>query len=88
MSGVQDIICAEELAGEKERILKDDGVVIRDEEHLMYYREFLRAFPDGLDGKDRRGRLPCVGCGYELKHDKALFCRQLPLLFPPQSAVC
>lgn len=82
--GVQERVSTSELASEKERILREQGVTIRDEEHLVYYREFVTQFPDGhLKGQERKGRLPCVGCGYELKHEKALFCRESPLALSP-----
>jgi hypothetical protein len=39
-----DLISSEELEKEQELISREDGVVIRDSEHLWYYREFLRQF--------------------------------------------
>lgn len=41
-----DLIGAEELESEKLRVAKDDAVTIRDSEHLWYYREFLKQFPE------------------------------------------
>jgi len=39
------LIDAAELESEQKRIAKEDGVKIRDSEHLCYYREFLKQFP-------------------------------------------
>jgi hypothetical protein len=65
---------AAELSQEQERIKGEEGVAIRNAEHLVYYREFKRQFPEGIPGRARHGSLPCVGCGYQLKHATALFC--------------
>lgn len=68
------LVSPEHLAEEQARIAQEDRVVIRDAEHLVYYREFMRLYPEGLPRKARHSTLPCVGCGYQLKHDQALFC--------------
>lgn len=41
-----ELISTAELEAEKQRIATDEGVTIRDSEHLWYYREFLRQFPE------------------------------------------
>ena len=65
---------ADELAGAQAHAKECDGVVLRNREHLVYYREFQKQFPDGVPGRARHADLPCVGCGYQLKHKTALFC--------------
>lgn len=39
-----DLIAADELESEK-KLIAEDGITIRDSEHLWYYREFLKQFP-------------------------------------------
>lgn len=68
---------------ERDLIFEEQGVVIKDLEHLFYYREFLRCFPPevnalkeaglGLD-IERFAAHPCIGCGYELRKPDDLFC--------------
>ena len=68
---------------ERDRISEEQGVVIKDLEHLFYYREFLRCFPPtsenlknaglGLD-IDRFAADACIGCGYQLRKPDDLFC--------------
>jgi asparagine synthase (glutamine-hydrolysing) len=38
---------------EKDRIQREDSVTIRDVEHLFYYNEFRKVFPNGLDQHER-----------------------------------
>ena len=67
------------------RLLEEQGVAIKDVEHLYYYREFLKCFPPpeatggsllagcGLD-IDRFAGDDCVGCGYRLRNPSDMFC--------------
>lgn len=61
------------FAGEQARILREDGVAIRDPEHLAYYEEFRRAFGDHPPVL-RGGPDPCQGCGFELSSKSSDFC--------------
>ena len=71
------------FAKEKDIILNDHGVTIKDVEHLYYYREFLRCFPPeqgalmtaGKDINIERFTVDaCVGCGYRLRKSDDMFC--------------
>ncbi len=64
----------DELKSEQARLKAEAHVVIRDAEHLVYWRTFCKAFPEGVTGKTRFGDRPCVGCGYQLSRPTALFC--------------
>ncbi|KAI8350546.1 hypothetical protein B0O80DRAFT_500736 [Mortierella sp. GBAus27b] len=75
---LQDAISQEELKKEQEEILANDGIKIRDAEHLRYYRVFKKViggdpstYPETLQ-KD--GRDPCPGCGFNLTKPDQTFC--------------
>lgn len=69
------IISKEEVEAEKVRILQSERVVIRDAEHLYYYREFKKCFPtDDSLGVERFGSDPCIACGYQLRNIEEMFC--------------
>ena len=56
-------------ANEILRIKQEDGVTIRDLEHLYYYREFRRAFVKDEDvGVPRFSTDPCIGCGFQVQY--------------------
>ena len=69
---------------ERDMILEREGVVIKDLEHLFYYREFLRCFPSDSTGLKKKGLgldierfvadACCIGCGYQLRKPDDLFC--------------
>ncbi|KAG0349615.1 hypothetical protein BG004_000021 [Podila humilis] len=74
----QESMTEQDLATEQERILKEDGIKIRDVEHLQYYKVFLKVF-----GRDsslyppklvKDGRDPCPGCGFNLTTADQTFC--------------
>ncbi|KAF8941000.1 hypothetical protein EDD21DRAFT_350142 [Dissophora ornata] len=74
----QEAMDPEELKREQERILAEDGIKIRDAEHLQYFRVFKKVFgndkstyPEKLK-KD--GRDPCPGCGFNLTTPDQTFC--------------
>ena len=56
-------------ANEFLRIKQEDNVIIRDLEHLYYYREFRRIFPtDEEVGVPRFSTDPCIGCGFQVHY--------------------
>ena len=68
---------------ERDMIFEREGVVIKDLEHLFYYREFLRCFPSDCTGLKKKGlgldierfvADACIGCGYQLRKPDDLFC--------------
>ena len=74
---------------EKIRLLSEEGVTIKDVEHLYYYRQFLKSFPPpdskgiGEDNRLLAGQGidierftidACVGCGYKLRKPDDMFC--------------
>jgi asparagine synthase (glutamine-hydrolysing) len=61
------------LATEKDRIAREDRVVIRDAEHLAYYRAFRTVFPSALEGR-RFGADACARCGFDLPAPDSTFC--------------
>ena len=69
-----DRIPAGRFASERQRILEDERVEIRDPEHLAYYRRF-RAVLGGDRTGARFGPNGCTACGYDLEDDRTLFCR-------------
>ncbi len=62
-----------ELELEQRRILREEGIEIRDAEHLAYFRVFREVF-DGKPPVPRHGADPCPKCGYELPSREADFC--------------
>ncbi|KAF9175122.1 hypothetical protein BGX21_007355 [Mortierella sp. AD011] len=74
----QESTSLEELKEEQDRILAEDGVKIRDAEHLEYYKVFKRAFGDDLSTYPEKlrkdGRDPCPGCGFNLSSPEQTFC--------------
>jgi asparagine synthase (glutamine-hydrolysing) len=58
---------------ERRRILGEDGVEIRDPEHLAYYDAFVRVFR-GRPPLVRDGRDPCPKCRYEMPSPDSDFC--------------
>lgn len=63
----------EQFERDRSRILREDRVVIRDPEHLTYYRAFRSVFGDrpplARDGSD-----PCPFCHFELPSPESDFC--------------
>lgn len=66
-------IPSSELEREQHRILRDEGIEVRDAEHLAYYRVFREEFPKGPQ-VPRHGADPCPKCGYELPSRESDFC--------------
>lgn len=75
---LQESMTPEDLKAEQDRILKEDGVEIRDVEHLEYFKVFKRVFGDDLNAYPEKltkdGRDPCPGCGFNLRSLDATFC--------------
>lgn len=63
---------------EAARIKTEDGVIIRDAEHLHYFRVFKGLFgtEKGIEipGWPRHGSDPCLECGWQLESPTQLFC--------------
>ncbi|GAB4816888.1 hypothetical protein N2152v2_003934 [Parachlorella kessleri] len=58
-----------------QRAAAEEGVEIRDREHLHYYQVFRTVFPGGeVLGKPRFGSDPCPKCHYQLSHPQQTFC--------------
>ncbi|KAF9314361.1 hypothetical protein BG003_004272 [Podila horticola] len=74
----QESMSAEELQKEQERILSEDGIKIRDVEHLQYYKVFLKVFGRDVSTYPAKlvkdGRDPCPGCGFNLTTPDQTFC--------------
>jgi asparagine synthase (glutamine-hydrolysing) len=71
----ESIIPKEEFEAERDTILREDRVAIRDAEHLFYYRAFKKCFPADVGlGIERFGSNPCVACGYQLRKKEEMFC--------------
>jgi asparagine synthase (glutamine-hydrolysing) len=69
---IREKIKDKEFEVEKERIKKDDEVIIRDKEHLFYYqiyKEIFRTVP-----KAKENELSCKGCGAKIEYEKQ-FCK-------------
>lgn len=62
-----------ELERERTRILSEEGVRLRDAEHLAYYRVFREVFGD-RPPLVRGGADPCPDCGFELHSKSSDFC--------------
>ncbi|KAI3433330.1 hypothetical protein D9Q98_003148 [Chlorella vulgaris] len=58
-----------------QRAAEQQGVIIRDKEHLRYFQEFMRQFPCyEVPGKPRFGSDPCPACGWQLSSRDQTFC--------------
>ncbi|KAF9550384.1 hypothetical protein EC957_000686 [Mortierella hygrophila] len=74
----QESMSAEDLKKEQDRILEEEGIKIRDVEHLNYFKVFKKVFGNDLSkyptklSKD--GRDPCPGCGFNLTTPDQTFC--------------
>ncbi|MDE1880340.1 MAG: hypothetical protein KGI89_07330 [Euryarchaeota archaeon] len=66
-------ITKREFERERERVLREDQVEIRDPEHLAYYRVFGEVFGE-RPPLTRHGKDPCPKCGYELPSPESNFC--------------
>ncbi|KAF9208252.1 hypothetical protein BGZ49_009379 [Haplosporangium sp. Z 27] len=74
----QESMSPEELKKEQDRVLEEDGIKIRDAEHLQYYKVFKKVFGDDLSTYPEKltkdGRDPCPGCGFNLSSPEQTFC--------------
>ncbi|KAG0052868.1 hypothetical protein BGZ83_002015 [Gryganskiella cystojenkinii] len=74
----QESMSAEDLKVEQERIMKEEGIEIRDVEHLKYFKVFKKVFGDDVSKYPaklvRDGRDPCPGCGFNLRTSDMTFC--------------
>ena len=61
-----------EFNRQKDKYLKEDGVVIRDKEHLAYYQIYRELF--GLPSEAGGGARKCPQCGAGVKEGNT-FCR-------------
>jgi len=61
-----------EFKEKKEKIRKEDGVIIRDKEHLYYYQIYKEIFGDIRKAKENE--IKCRGCGSKIEYKNA-FCR-------------
>jgi len=68
------MISPEDFEAGRLQALNEDRVLIRDEEHLHYYRCFKIEFPNGIESIPRWGDDHCIGCGYELPSKTNMFC--------------
>mmetsp|Transcript_10641 Transcript_10641/g.17368 ORF Transcript_10641/g.17368 Transcript_10641/m.17368 type:complete len:359 (+) Transcript_10641:539-1615(+) len=71
---------SEDVEAEIKMILETDQVVIRDAEHLFYYRAFRKQFPDlenctELPRRVIGGEDSCIGCHFQLPFKDTLFCK-------------
>ncbi|KAF9433731.1 hypothetical protein BGZ76_009050 [Entomortierella beljakovae] len=68
----------EEFKKEQERIKTEDGIEIRDVEHLQYYKVFKKVFGNDLSTYPEKlmkdGRDPCPACGFNLNSPEQTFC--------------
>ncbi|KAF9583320.1 hypothetical protein BGW38_009754 [Lunasporangiospora selenospora] len=91
----QESMTPETLKAEQDRIFEQDGIKIRDVEHLQFYKVFKKVFGDDLSTYPPKlikdGRDPCPGCGFNLTTPDQTFCvicgqwpaRELP---PPEKS--
>ncbi|CAK4081074.1 unnamed protein product [Aphanomyces euteiches] len=74
---------AQDFEQEKQRVFEEDAIVLRDAEHLHYYKVFRSLFASkGDDGilrwtckAVRFGSDPCIQCGFQLERPDQLFCK-------------
>ncbi|KAF9574455.1 hypothetical protein EC968_006439 [Mortierella alpina] len=92
----QESMSAEDLQREQDRILEEEGIKIRDVEHLQYFKVFKKVFGDDMSTYPEKlrkdGRDPCPGCGFNLSTPDQTFCvicGQWParVLPPPEEIV-
>lgn len=67
-------ITDDEFQYEQSSAQEVDKVIIKDKEHLYYYRQFKCTFPSDIPLYTRFGSDPCKGCGYQLKSSSENFC--------------
>ncbi|KAF9292296.1 hypothetical protein BGZ68_008261 [Mortierella alpina] len=74
----QESMSAEDLKKEQDRILEQEGIKIRDVEHLQYFKVFKKVFGDDMSTYPEKlkkdGRDPCPGCGFNLSTPDQTFC--------------
>jgi len=74
----QESMTPEDLKKEQDQILTEEGIKIRDVEHLQYFRVFKKVFGDDLSTYPEKlkkdGRDPCPGCGFNLTSPEQTFC--------------
>ncbi|KAG0366829.1 hypothetical protein BC939DRAFT_442427 [Gamsiella multidivaricata] len=74
----QESMDPEELEKEQGMIFAEEGIKIRDAEHLMYFKVFKKVFGDDLSTYPEKlkkdGRDPCPGCGFNLTTPDQTFC--------------
>ncbi|KAF9925404.1 hypothetical protein FBU30_004787 [Linnemannia zychae] len=75
---LQESMSTQDFKKEQDRVLEEDGIKIRDVEHLNYYKVFKRVFgndPSTYPEKlTKDGRDPCPGCGFNLTSPEQTFC--------------
>ena len=64
----------EDFKDKKDSIYLNDGVVLKDIEHLYYYVIFKDIFSHENHLRFDKDKCCCIGCGYQLKSDDATFC--------------
>ncbi|KAF9188795.1 hypothetical protein BGZ51_000319 [Haplosporangium sp. Z 767] len=74
----QESMDPEELKKEQDRIFEEEGIKIRDVEHLQYFKVFKKVFGDDMSTYPEKlrkdGRDPCPGCGFNLSRPDQTFC--------------
>ncbi|KAF9113000.1 hypothetical protein BGX27_002396 [Mortierella sp. AM989] len=74
----QESMDPEDLKREQDRILAEEGIKIRDAEHLQYFKVFKKVFGDDLSIYPEKlikdGRDPCPACGFNLNSPEQTFC--------------
>ncbi|GJJ73049.1 asparagine synthase (glutamine-hydrolysing) [Entomortierella parvispora] len=74
----QESMSPEDLKAEQDRIMKEEGIEIRDVEHLQYFKVFKKVFGSDLSTYPEKlvkdGRDPCPGCGFNLRTPDQTFC--------------
>ncbi|EFN59524.1 hypothetical protein CHLNCDRAFT_138177 [Chlorella variabilis] len=76
-AGVERIQSNDEAFEEQRQLAQQEGVTIRDKEHLRYYQCFRQQFPGGVvPGKPRHDLAsdPCPACGWQLSSPEQTFC--------------
>jgi asparagine synthase (glutamine-hydrolysing) len=69
----RDRVREKEYREEVDRIRREEGVTIRDPEHLAYYQTMREVFRDSAP-VPRRGKDPCRECGFDLPDPESDFC--------------
>ncbi|KAF9901090.1 hypothetical protein BX616_002384 [Lobosporangium transversale] len=74
----QESMAPEDLKTEQDKILAEEGIKIRDVEHLKYFKVFKKVFGDDMNQYPEKlqkdGRDPCPGCGFNLTTPDQTFC--------------